>query len=278
MKLLVPILSFVYAADFPYIQCPGKAEHGIGAVETFCEGGCSTNWQDVSERRKEELLSQWDEMCYQLGIPAYQGDRSIEDHLVGGPQSSNMAAIRGYGCWCNLNSFFRAGHGQPQNGMDENCKKLHLGYDCIKMDAADEGTTCDTRDDDYVVSPALSMSQVEFQCKMFSEILYGPMGLNLSPAKINCAIRLCSVESRFLAWILTDFMNGNGLDHSYIHDTYGGSFNFDDNCHNSPGVRDIECCGLYPFRFPYNVVTQECCASSGPSGSDEFDIVPYGTC
>ena len=273
MKLLVSILSFVYAADFPYIECPGKSEHGIGAIETFCGNSCSTNWQDVSVRRKEQLLSQWEEMCSQLGIPRYQHDRNIADHLLG----ANMAIFRGYGCWCNLNSLFRAGHGQPQDDVDENCRKLHLGYDCIKMDATDDGTTCDTRDDNYLVIPAMNYSIIELQCRMISEMLYGPTGENLPQAKIDCAIRLCAVESRFLSWFLIDAMNSSSLDDSYIHDTYGGSFNFDDNCHNRPGEREMGCCGIYPFRFPYNVATQECC-DTGLTGSDQFDTVSYGTC
>jgi len=277
MKFIIPsaIIAFSFAEDFPFIQCPGQAA-GLGdSLSVFCNGKCEVEWKDVSTIRKEKLLEKWDDMCFQLDFPdGYTGNRNIVDHMSGSPQNAQMSNIRGYGCWCSMSTLFRKGHGPVQNRLDENCKKLHLGYDCVKMDAKNEGTTCDTSEDEYFVMPVFNTASIDFLCQTFTERTYG----HLSQPKLNCAVRLCSVESRFIAEIITDFMNGGSLDFSKIHDTYGGPFNFDSECFVPPGTTDRQCCGLYPFRFPFNTLSQECCAKTTPAGVDSFKIVPFGSC
>merc|ERR1712110_532758 len=152
-------------------------------------------------------------------------------------QTANTSNIRGYGCWCSMASHFRNGQGPVQNPLDENCKMLHLGYDCVKMDARDEGTTCDTTQDEYYVIPSFNVNSIDFLCQALSDALYG----HLSQAKQNCAVRLCSVESRFMSWIITEFMNGGTFDFSKIHDTHGGTFNYATECMVPAGVTDRQC-------------------------------------
>jgi len=281
MKIIVPaaIMTATFANDTPYIRCPGLSA-GLGdSVTVFCNGHCSIDWKDVSLSKKEHLLENWDEMCFQLDFPGFkqngpEDDRNIVDHMSGNPSTAGMSNIRGYGCWCSMSSHFKKGQGPVQNGLDENCKKLHLGYDCVKMDARDEGTTCDTTEDEYYVIPAFNVNSIDFLCQALSNSLYG----HLSQAKMNCAVRLCSVESRFMAWIINEFMNGGSFDFTKIHDTYGGTFNYESECVVSPGVHDRKCCGLYPFRFPYNTLSQECCETTTPAGVDTYRIASIGSC
>lgn len=279
MKFIVPAaiaaVTFAEGSKTPYIRCPGVTAGFGHSLTAFCTGHCDVDWSDISDSRKELMLENWDDMCFQLDFPdGYSGNRNIIDHMSNTPQSSSMSNIRGYGCWCSMSSHFKQGQGPVQNALDENCKKLHLGYDCVKMDARDEGTTCDTTQDEYYVIPSFNVNTIDFLCQALSDALYG----HLSQAKQNCAVRLCSVESRFMSWIITEFMNGGTFEFSKIHDTYGGNFNYASECVVSQGVTDRQCCGLYPFRFPYNTLTQECCETTTPAGVEKYAIVSTGSC
>ena len=55
---------------------------------------------------------------------------------------SDMALINEYGCWCYFQNDHHKGKGQPTDGIDSLCKRLHDGYTCAMIDAQAMGDTC----------------------------------------------------------------------------------------------------------------------------------------
>lgn len=260
------------AKQWPEINCPGMSAGFGDSLTSLCVGNCEVDYSGLSASRKEEVLDQWDRMCFEIGL-TYNGNRNIDPLSQADPVSASMSALSGYGCWCNMASSFHVGHGKVQNELDENCRKTHLGYDCIRKDAAAVGSTCETDTDEYRVVTAFTTSGVDYLCQAVNMAFYA----HLPVEKRHCAVRLCKVESRFLSWFLTNFFRIR-FDAQYIHDTYSGQFDFDSECVQVPGDVEKECCGLYPLRFPYNTDHQECCEHTTSRGSTQYSVVPYGTC
>ena len=61
--------------------------------------------------------------------------------------AGNFAFFSRYGCWCNFNDDGslqgslgnRHGMGKPKDELDEACRSLQWGYDCILMEAEQNG-------------------------------------------------------------------------------------------------------------------------------------------
>merc|ERR1712127_1016798 len=49
--------------------------------------------------------------------------------------TSFIEAIDEYGCWCYFQDDHGRGRGPAANEVDEQCLKLHQGYECIIIDA-----------------------------------------------------------------------------------------------------------------------------------------------
>lgn len=181
-----------------------------------------------------------------------------------------LGAIDGYGCWCNFDEDHYKGKGTPVNSIDGHCKALVLGYECIIMDGEAENVTCDTPWAEAYVPHNVALTattSVIDQCAA-------------NNAGNNCHIRACIVEGTFTEVIFADFINSVVYDPNYKH---GGAF-FDPavNCVLGGGsgeASEKDCCGDYPFRFPFKTFNDErqccgqktynifnhCCADEGTS-------------
>ena len=42
-----------------------------------------------------------------------------------------LSSINGYGCWCYFDGKFGKGKGEPIDELDQFCKTLQQGYECI---------------------------------------------------------------------------------------------------------------------------------------------------
>lgn len=154
-----------------------------------------------------------------------------------------LEAIDGYGCWCNFNELSVNGKGPVVNTVDSYCKSLALGYQCAISDGC-----ADPWFQAYTPFNLLSDDPVVDQCVAFNSE--------------NCEIYLCIVEGHFTKLIFDDFINSVVYDPTYKHD--GGFFDPDTACAVSAGAggpSEKECCGNYPYRFPYKTYSGErsCC-------------------
>ena len=165
-----------------------------------------------------------------------------------------LAAIDGYGCWCNFDTDYSKGKGDPVNIIDGHCKTLALGYTCAIMDGREENDPCEepwnsgyTPHDLFLVNT----DPIPDQC----------LAKN---AGDNCKIRSCIIEGHFSQIILEDFANSNVYDPNYKHG--GGFFDPEIECVTGPGSgmqSEKSCCGIYPFVFPFKTYGNDraCCGS-----------------
>ena len=80
-----------------------------------------------------------------------QGLLSVYQNLTEAPDRAlDVAQFRqyfvGYGCWCNFDGDGHnsvQGRGKPVDEWDANCKVLRDNYECIMMDAQDQGLVGD---------------------------------------------------------------------------------------------------------------------------------------
>lgn len=170
-------------------------------------------------------------------------------------------SINSYGCWCYFQDNHGAGRGPAQNEVDNQCKILHEGYECIMMDAVDEGDdSCLPWHEEYKSATGLGLlvdhddndtleEALRFRCKKANK-----------KSKTKCAERSCIVENYFVVRVMRLFLKGVPFDPSLKHDK--NIFDPKANCPTVQGIQsDKECCGLYPFRFPFKTLSgsRDCC-------------------
>lgn len=187
--------------------------------------------------------------------------------------------IRGYGCWCSLESGFTEGVGQPvlDNGLDTACRQVNRSYKCLKRDQAESGCNFDLAFYHTPINMAMisSMESRSFReiCEDMNSIIYENasqliVDLGYSTEFYECAMNLCTIEASFMSWLLSSAQSPTGGFHmQFIHEKYGG--NFDPNtCDLSriPGDNqedpDIKCCGEYPVRTEYPAWKKSCCRNN----------------
>lgn len=165
---------------------------------------------------------------------------------------SFLATIDGYGCWCNFNEDYVKGKGPVVNTPDGYCKTLVYGYECAIKDGQDSGNACDTPwnvpyiPHNIAITPVTSVSD---QC------------IANNPGD-DCATYSCIIEGHMTELLFADFLNGVVYDPTYKHSN--NFFDPDTECHivgTGSGQSEKECCGDYPFRFPYKTYNDEraCC-------------------
>lgn len=159
-------------------------------------------------------------------------------------------SINSYGCWCYFQENHGLGKGQPVNEVDNQCKILHDGYECIMMDAAADGEECTPWNVKYNSATGLGLlagddknndsleNALRFKCRRANR-KFG-----------DCAARACMVENYFVVRTLRLFLKGVTFDPSVKHDL--GLFDPSEDCPTGDGPKsDKACCGSYPLRFPY---------------------------
>ena len=101
--------------------------------------------------------------------------------------------IEDYGCWCYFDGT-KKGHGEPVDLVDENCKNLNLGYECVKMD-----------------NPDCNVTWVEYYSDIM-QVINGEMETYEMCEDFNddqCAIDVCAVEVRFVEKNIVRFLEGS---------------------------------------------------------------------
>ena len=70
------------------------------------------------------------------GLRNKRGGRERRD--VRDQMGAALDTINRYGCWCYFNAEdFSLARGTPVNGIDELCRTLHWGYQCVAQDTID---------------------------------------------------------------------------------------------------------------------------------------------
>lgn len=199
--------------------------------------------------------------------------KAILDHLLQNTTVQNRALTNSlynanfqpYGCWCNFDSSYynsKNGKGSPVDAWDSNCKNLKKGYDCVILDAADAGDlTCEPWTETYdIVLPQLESIH----------LLEGTCSLTIDSATEVCKYNTCLVETYYVAvvaeWILRD---ANAGETNWLIDTVNSEENLhangfvqSDECVSTKGTQSpIECCGIYPSRYPFRTF-YKCCDST----------------
>lgn len=166
--------------------------------------------------------------------------------------------LNAWGCWCYFDEDYSLGRSQPVNEIDELCRTLHDGYECILMDRQrDAGDiNCIPWEQEY-------SSGVRYQFVSLED----PRGqIRKVCARNNrnnkCAELSCMVENYFTARLLRLLYEGIDVDHKVKVGQYG--FSRENNCPSNKGpTSPRECCGTYPVRFPYKTEgmngDRDCC-------------------
>lgn len=197
-----------------------------------------------------------------FGTVEDQFNQLMKDNANGGYraiQQSNMGLVNGYGCWCYFENDNYKGKGTPVDAIDQYCKLLHQGYECIIMDFENTPFACIPWEVDYNSAYAggyhplgLQPGHIEDECDRINTVG-------------TCQNAVCRVEGYFMQGFFTEAIFNMGIDTTKNHNN---GFNPEDeaNCptivHN-PGQYDMECCGEYPKRFPYkDRDNNKCCGNS----------------
>ena len=99
--------------------------------------------------------------------------------------------IEDYGCWCYFDGV--KGHGDPVDTVDQHCKQLNLGYECIKMD-----------------HPECNVTWIEYYSDIM-QVMNGDLKTEEMCSEFNedqCAIDVCTVEVRFVEHNFVKFLEG----------------------------------------------------------------------
>jgi hypothetical protein len=187
--------------------------------------------------------------------------------------------LMNYGCWCNLQSGdLTTGAGLPQDSFDEKCGNFQLCLRCARWDAKQDGTyTCDPVNDGYV---GVGNSNFVIDCD--------------AQNPTDCGAHLCMCYTNFFASLVGFLWNPPAApyDASRAHpgNLYNpaGTFDYDGVCKGGPGngANDMDCCGLYPERYPFSTNNKGCCgneifnpiAKCCDGTATTGNIQPVGTC
>lgn len=171
-----------------------------------------------------------------------------------------LKGIWGYGCWCNFGPDLMKGKGTPVNPHDKVCQDMQLCLRCAEMDAEDGSYSCNVKTQQYNSLLALGVQG----------LADNDDSINSSCASLNagskCASHVCTCEIQMINDLLELVWSGYTHDITPRHpdNPYGGSFDWESECYIDPTGQIVkECCGKYPFRFPYNSLNKECCERGG---------------
>jgi hypothetical protein len=114
-----------------------------------------------------------------------------------------ISDIKRYGCWCYLSqpeldgTSSTRGKAAPMDEIDENCRVLQKGYECISMDFPG----CDGRETNYVrpnidFYSTISPDFIQERCR------------EANPSN-DCEYSVCTVEQRFLTEYVNNAINSN---------------------------------------------------------------------
>jgi len=181
------------------------------------------------------------------------GNRNVLD--------TSLANVDKYGCWCYFDDAVGNGKGEPMDPIDAECRNLHRGYECA---LADYGASCVPWE--VVYFPVAGTPFVE----NFGGV--GPACVHTNTVVTQfgeCAAAACAIETQFIDDYTSITQNYNPQFATYSHTSTGqGNFNPKRNCvtteAGTPDKGARECCGTYPYRYPFKTYggTTQCCQGS----------------
>jgi len=168
------------------------------------------------------------------------------------PSFIDLTSVQNYACWCFFGENYGKGRGPPKNVIDQICQKLQFCRRCIAVDSATDDESCNVAERGYK-SPG------------FRDLIVG----NIKSAcdsvnKETCQYRSCTCELQFSQAIVQLFFSGYVYDPFFKHEK---GYSWNENCPpyctggNCGGSRtELDCCGEYPERVPFNVKNRACCS------------------
>ena len=227
---------------------------------------------------------------FQLSGPGLRsgGGQTFEQAII-----DITSGVKDYGCYCHFGETIidtRSGKGEPIDQFDSFCKALYHGYKCLVIDDVDN--SCNEKmeftevEDIEVNFPASGRVQdacnVDFAnpdngiCGTYTiNNLYKSCNdMNLETGSghsndFNCSVSSCLADMTFAgSWftlMMDEFLKAqfsltlNFLNPDHYHDN---GFDTDAACIKKAThqVFNQDCCGVYPYRFPYGRENnRECC-------------------
>lgn len=169
----------------------------------------------------------------------------------------DLRGLWGYGCWCNFGGSLTNGKGTPVSKHDEACKRMQLCLRCAEIDAGDGGYECDVKNVQYnsTLGQSLSGQNLNGNINGFNS------GCEVQNPSDPCGAHVCTCEMQLVNEILGMVWDEEAYDPIWRRPSnpLGGDFDFEANCLSEPGVREIDCCGKYPYRYTYNTKARSCC-------------------
>lgn len=155
-----------------------------------------------------------DLLCKRQDLITARGSHKISQHSL---LESTISSISQYGCWCNFENGMINGAGKSVNAVDEACRELQLGYQCVRIDSKN-GDSCDTEMTEYNLTFGVDAEFLDFMCNMLN-------------GGDPCAARLCALESYFIGTLMNLSLEAEDqYPEIYKHPEIGGTFDFDRTC------------------------------------------------
>lgn len=153
----------------------------------------------------------------------------------------DISGIWNYGCWCNFGAGeLMTGSGIPLNEFDAACQKFQLCTRCAKFDTK-AVTDCNANTRDF---NSIGSSSFTARC---------------SDANADdCETYLCTCQNQLISDLLTLMWANTPYDPLQLHTNPS----FDPSVCGAPNPNnggDMDCCGFYPRRFPFNTDNKKCC-------------------
>jgi hypothetical protein len=209
-----------------------------------------------------------------------------------------LRALRQYGCNCYSENadvvhqnagtggnpsrmeWHMGANGAGIDDLDVACGNLHKAYNCIVMDHAD-GILNDPRPDSDLASQNCGKTTTfNYHVDVNGDIVCGPSANNanwVARDDKNCQLAACEIEREF-AQLAAQFIGSDPrqfrLDRRRSHYKLGD--NGDAQCVKQ-AARPDDCCGDYPFRYPFQSTTRQCCVGGYGTG-DVAEIKQLGSC
>lgn len=257
MKLtssIVLLLAGVSTAQFNNATSDAEIMKAVGTYLDSYDGDMS-----VQENRLEHnflsMVAQKFDLVGHLpqdlkdGIVAMisENDRVMSTHCQDGncQVPFSLQAIWQYGCWCNFGASLMEGRGQPANTFDSICRDFQLCLRCARFDGKNEGYECDPVTQEYNMQGGPDFNS---RCSGADNNL--------------CATHVCTCEQTLLAELLEivfEFPRVTEYEPEFLH---ANGYDPSGDC---PAIdrpdSDMDCCGLYPKRFPYGPSNpmKDCC-------------------
>lgn len=162
-----------------------------------------------------------------------------------------LTGIYHYGCWCNFGKDLMEGRGPVQNAHDEICQRMQFCLRCAKMDGQDEGESCD---------PPAQTYQATFNINNSKNKL--ATACHKKNSNNNCGARVCTCELGMIGDLVALIWTGYTYDPAPAHPKIGGTFDYEAECPPTERqITDLDCCGKYPARYPYNTNSSKACCN-----------------